>query len=166
MQAYIRKGFVGPFSRFWMLKVSKFQNESIKSSHCPKYERKIWKFLPWILRAEFFKFFRSYFGQCDDFIFSFWNLLTFRTSPQGLISSFSLNSFLFYLNWNLSRIHGSRKVIWYDWLSTQCLSFSRATLSIMIMSLAGSFLAVLQNRDLQGVLTQNTRNKSLRSFKS
>ena len=67
-----------------------------------------------------------------------------------IISSFSLNSFLFYLNWNLSRIHRSRKVIWYDWLSTQCLSFSRA-LSIMIMSLAGSFLAVLQNGDWEVV---------------
>ena len=28
--------------------------------------------------AVFFKFFRSYFRQCDDFIFSFWNFLTFR----------------------------------------------------------------------------------------
>ena len=50
----------------------------MKSSHCPKYERNTWKNLPWILRAEFFKFFRSYFGQWDVFIFSFWNLLTFR----------------------------------------------------------------------------------------
>ena len=66
------------------LKVSKFQNESIKSSHCPKYERKIWKFLSWILRTEFFKFFRSYFGQCDDFIFSFWNLLTFSSRRRNL----------------------------------------------------------------------------------
>ena len=30
-------------------------------------------------KAEFFKFFRSYFGQCDDFIFSFWNFLTFSS---------------------------------------------------------------------------------------
>ena len=50
----------------------------MKLSHCPKYEWKIWKTLPWILGAEFFKFFRSYFGQCDDFISSFWNLLTFN----------------------------------------------------------------------------------------
>ena len=62
-----------------ILKVRKFQNENMKSSHCPEYERKIWKILPWILRAEFFKLFRSYFGQCDDFIFSFGNLLTFSS---------------------------------------------------------------------------------------
>mgnify|MGYP007022703591 CR=1 FL=1 len=37
----------------------------------------IWKFLL-ILRAEFFKFFHSYFGQCNDFIFSFWSFLTFQ----------------------------------------------------------------------------------------
>ena len=39
----------------------------MKLSHCPKYERKIWKNMSW-------KFFRSHFWQCDDLIFSFWNL--------------------------------------------------------------------------------------------
>ena len=65
---------------WWMdvLKVRKFQNENMELSHCPKYEQKIWKIVPWTLRAEFFKKFCSYFGQCDDFIFSFWNLLTFK----------------------------------------------------------------------------------------
>ena len=41
--------------------------------------KKNWKILPWILGAEFFKSFHSYFGQCDNFIFSFWNFLTFRS---------------------------------------------------------------------------------------
>ena len=51
------------FHSYWIwniltfLKVRKFQNENMESSHCPKYERKIWKILPWTLRAEFFKFF-------------------------------------------------------------------------------------------------------------
>ena len=51
----------------------------MKSSHCPKYERKIWKILSWTLKGRIFSFFCSYFGQSDDFIFSFWNLLTFTT---------------------------------------------------------------------------------------
>jgi hypothetical protein len=73
----------------WQLKVRKFQNENMESSRCPKYERKIWKFLPWTLWAEFFKFFCSYFGQCDDFIFSFWNLLTFNIPHPRLCSKAS-----------------------------------------------------------------------------
>ena len=48
-----------------LLKVRKFQNENMDSSHCPNYERKIWKILSWTLMAEFFKKFRSYFGQCN-----------------------------------------------------------------------------------------------------
>ena len=44
-------------------KVSKFQNQFMKSSFLPKYERKN---------------FCSYFGRNDDFINSFWNLLTFK----------------------------------------------------------------------------------------
>ena len=51
------------------VKVSKFQNENM--------DEKIWKILPWVLGAEFFKFTRSYFGQCNDFEFSFRNFLTF-----------------------------------------------------------------------------------------
>jgi hypothetical protein len=39
----------------------------------------------WILRTEFFKNFRSYFGQCDDFIFLFWNFLTFTTRHGRLL---------------------------------------------------------------------------------
>ena len=41
--------------------VNKFQNENMKSSHCPKYERK---------KGRIFQIFRSYFGQWDDSIFS------------------------------------------------------------------------------------------------
>ena len=35
--------------------------------------KKIWKILPWSIGQNF-----SYFGQCNDFIYSFWNFLTFR----------------------------------------------------------------------------------------
>ena len=59
------------------LKVSKFQNENTKSSHCPKYERKDLKNSALSIQGKIFQIFRSYFGQCDDFILSFWNLLTF-----------------------------------------------------------------------------------------
>ena len=53
------------------LKVSKFQNESINSSHCPKYERKNLKNSVLSIQDKNFQIFRSYFGQCDDFILSF-----------------------------------------------------------------------------------------------
>ena len=54
------------------IKVSKFQNEYMKSSDCPKYKltKKIEKF-SLKFRAELFKFFRSYFGQSDDFMYFF-----------------------------------------------------------------------------------------------
>ena len=60
------------------LKVSKFQNESLKSSYCPKYERKFLKNSALSIQGRIFQIFCSYFGQCDDIIFSFWNLLTFN----------------------------------------------------------------------------------------
>ena len=69
------------FKIIWPLLVTavtkgqKFHNENMISSHCPKYEWKIWKLLPWMLETEFFKFFCSHFGQWADFIFSFWNFL-------------------------------------------------------------------------------------------
>ena len=50
----------------------------MKSSHCPKYERKNLKNSALSIQDKIFQIFCSYFGQCDDFIFSFWNLLTFR----------------------------------------------------------------------------------------
>ena len=49
----------------------------MKSSHCPKYERKNLKNSALSIQGKIWKFFCSYFGQCDDFILSFWNLLTF-----------------------------------------------------------------------------------------
>ena len=64
----------------WLLKVSKFQNENMKWSHCPKYERKNLKNSVLSIQDKNFQNFSSYFGQCDDFILSFWNLLTFRHS--------------------------------------------------------------------------------------
>ena len=46
----------------------------MKSSHCPKYEQ----ILPWIINLG--QNFSKIFVQCDDFIFSFWNFLTFKVS--------------------------------------------------------------------------------------
>ena len=54
------------------LKVSKFQNEFMKSSFLPKYEPKISG---------------SYFGRNDDIINSFWNLLTFNYDTEELLRS-------------------------------------------------------------------------------
>ena len=44
------------------------------------------------IQGRIFQIFRSYFGQCDDFIFSFWNLLTFSvTYPTRLLSTYLKN---------------------------------------------------------------------------
>ena len=61
------------------LKVSEFQNEFMKISFLPKYERKnsapvLWR------KAEILTIFLSYFGRNNNFINSFWNLLTFSTT--------------------------------------------------------------------------------------
>ena len=56
---------------FLFLKVMKSQNEYMKSSHCPKYERKNLKNSALSIQGKNFQIFRSYFGQCDDFILSF-----------------------------------------------------------------------------------------------
>ena len=53
------------------LKVSKFQNENMKSSHCPKYERKNLKNSALSIHGKIFQIFLPYFGQCDNFILSF-----------------------------------------------------------------------------------------------
>ena len=55
----------------WLLKVSKFQNENMKSSHCPKYERKNLKNSALSIQGRIFQNFRSYIGQYGDFIFFF-----------------------------------------------------------------------------------------------
>ena len=61
----------------YFLKVNKFQNENMKSSHCPKYEQKNLKNSAQSVQGRNFQIFRSYFGQREDSIFSFWNFLTF-----------------------------------------------------------------------------------------
>ena len=62
-------------AKFWIswkrLKVSKFQNENMKSSHFPKSERKNLKNSALSIQGRIFQIFRSNFGQWDDFIFSF-----------------------------------------------------------------------------------------------
>ena len=64
------------------LKVSQFQNEFMKSSFLPKYERKITRISALCseahYRAEILTIFCSYFGRNNDFINSFCNLLTFK----------------------------------------------------------------------------------------
>ena len=63
-----------------MLKVSKFQNEFMKSSFLPKYEPNIVRISALncaTLQAEIHTVFGSYFGEKDDLINSFRNLLTF-----------------------------------------------------------------------------------------
>ena len=55
----------------YFLKVNKFQNENMKSSHCPKYERKNLKNSAQSVQGRNFQIFRSYFGQREDSMFSF-----------------------------------------------------------------------------------------------
>ena len=55
----------------WLLKVSKFQNEFMRSSFLPKYEQKIVKISASLHRAEILTIFRSYFGRNNDLINSF-----------------------------------------------------------------------------------------------
>ena len=57
-----------------ILKVSKVQNEFMMSPFLPKYEPNT---VPHY-RAEILTIFGSYFGRNDDFINSYWNLLTFK----------------------------------------------------------------------------------------
>ena len=47
------------------LKVNKFQNEIIKLSYCPKYERKNLKNSALCIQGGIFQMFRSYFGSSD-----------------------------------------------------------------------------------------------------
>ena len=84
------------------LKVSKFQNEFMKSSFLPKYEPNIWRISALYCvphyRAEILTIFGSYFGRNDDFINSFWNLLTFIGAHFSLLLLLKLllKSFLIY----------------------------------------------------------------------
>ena len=71
------------FIKSLILKVNKFQNESMKSSLLPKYGRKIVRISALLsvarYRAEILAIFCSYFGRNDVFIKSFRFLLTFST---------------------------------------------------------------------------------------
>ena len=49
----------------------------MKLLHCPKYEQKNLKNSAQSVQGRNFQIFRSYFGQREDSIFSFWNFLTF-----------------------------------------------------------------------------------------
>ena len=62
----------------------------MKSSHCPKYEQKNLKNSALSIQGKKFQIFRSYFGQCNDFIFSFWNFLTFRIHRKVSLRSHPL----------------------------------------------------------------------------
>ena len=64
------------------VKVSKFQNENKKWSHCLKYERKNLKNSALSIQGRIFQNVCSYFGQCNDFIFSFRNFLTFSAPKR------------------------------------------------------------------------------------
>ena len=70
---------------FEWLKVSKFQNESIKLSHCPKYEQKIWKCCPEYLGQNFSNFFVHILGNATTSNFRFeiyWPLIRKSTFCQ------------------------------------------------------------------------------------
>ena len=67
------------------LKVRQFQNEFMKSSFLPKYKQKLSGFLPFVVKAEIWTIFGSYFGRNDDFINSFWNCLTFRMNKYEIL---------------------------------------------------------------------------------
>ena len=71
------------------LKVSKFQNEFLKTSFLPKYEPNIVRISALYcatLQGKNPYNFGSYFGRNDVFINSFWNLLTFRQRLMGPVN--------------------------------------------------------------------------------
>ena len=69
------------------LKVNKFQNEFMKSSFLPKYEQKIVRTSALTSQGRNPDNFCYYFGRNDEFINSFWKLLTF-TLCLGLEETF------------------------------------------------------------------------------
>ena len=64
-----------------------FKNDSDDSWNWKfTFKVRLWHFLRTHVKVwKFQNFFRSYFGQCDDFIFSFWNFLTFSLSTIIII---------------------------------------------------------------------------------
>ena len=103
-----------------LLSVRKYQNEYMKPSHCPKYEQKIFKNSALILQGRFFQIFRSYFGQWDDSIFSFWNFLTFSSTFKLTYLGKFCHSKHKQLVWHTMRksrnITGQNRspIIWYE----------------------------------------------------
>ena len=95
-----------------LLKVSKFQNEFMKSSFLPKYERNIVRIstlcsVPYY-RAEILTIFCWYFGRNDDFINSFWDLLTFGKIYLNIYPNYDRNLIrrLNIFHWNLVKKYG------------------------------------------------------------
>ena len=97
--------------KYWMkkfqirnLKVSKFQNELMKSSFLPKYEPKIVRIsLQYLVHV---------FVRNDDFINSFWNLLTFNRRKHAVFicylsaDIFALWTYIFY---HFAQVESGRK---------------------------------------------------------
>ena len=65
-----------------IVKVSKSQNKSMKSSFFPKNEQNIARISTLTFKAEILAIFRSFFGENDDFINLFWDLLTFSLGKK------------------------------------------------------------------------------------
>ena len=106
---------------------------NIWNRHCAQnIYKKNWKILPDIIRAEFFKFFRSYFGHCDDFIYSFWNFLTFMGSirvififrVRGKRTKQSCNSWKFDFKRAVSKHTFLYFTYYLDALCTACFDYS------------------------------------------
>ena len=65
-----------------------------------------------IALGRFFYFFRSYFRQCNDFIFSFWNFLTFNLYPRIKICWLWLkHGGKFWINYLHGNSHGKPVVV-------------------------------------------------------
>ena len=107
-----------------LLKVSKFQNEFMKSSFLPKYERKIVRISARLsvaqYRVEILTIFHSYFGRNNKFLNSFWNLLTKKKKEynQQLLEPWIVK------NWK--QIVGNRELL----LPNSVLLFGKCTFCV------------------------------------
>ena len=81
---------------FFLLKVSYFQNEFMKSKFLPKYERKVVRISALCSKGSFWQIFVRILGESNDFINSFWNELTFKEHPKVL---FKISSEIFVSFW-------------------------------------------------------------------
>ena len=97
------------------------------------------KFCP-MYRTEFFKFFCSCFGQCDDFIHSFWNFLTFRGK---LGTMYARRAFLVKTRWTkIENLTGKTSITSFLFCSCQ------NSLQIPKQKLKPLFSAHFQNRSI------------------